>query len=105
MSIETSKTEEKKKDWKDIEYQTTLGQVQKAWHVLNGRSRCRREIGTGEIFEVIISENFPHLCQTPEPQTKRSQREKAATHIGTKIRIISNVSLETMQTRGEWSES
>ena len=30
MSIETSKTEEKKKDWKDIEYQTTLAQVQKA---------------------------------------------------------------------------
>ena len=30
MSIETSKTEKKKKDWKDIEYQTTLGQVQKA---------------------------------------------------------------------------
>ena len=30
MSIETSKTEKKKKDWKDIEYQKILGQVQKA---------------------------------------------------------------------------
>ena len=27
---ESSKTEKKKKDWKDIEYQTTLRQVQKA---------------------------------------------------------------------------
>jgi hypothetical protein len=73
--------------------------------VLNGRTRCRKEKGTEEIFEVIISENFPHLCQTPEPQTKRSWREKSPAHIGAQIRIISNISLETMQTRGEWSES
>ena len=72
--------------------------------MLNGRTRCRKEKGTEEIFEVIISENFPPLCQTPEPQTKRSQREKAPAHIGAKIRIIQNVSLETIQTRGEWSE-
>ena len=73
--------------------------------MLNRSTRCRKEKGTGEIFEVIISENFPHLCQTSEPQTKRSQREKAPAHIGAKIRIISKVSLETMQTRGGWSES
>ena len=72
--------------------------------MLKGRTRCRKEKGTEEIFEVIISENFPHSCQTPKPQTKRSQREKTPAHIA-KIRIISNVSLETMQTRGEWRET
>lgn len=42
MSIETSKTEKKKKDWKDIEYQKTLGQVQKVQHVLNGEPAAEK---------------------------------------------------------------
>ena len=73
--------------------------------MLNGRTRRRKKKGTEEILEILLSENFPNLRQTPKPQIKRSQRETAPAHIGAKIRIMSNVSLETTQTRGEWSES
>lgn len=63
------------------------------------RDRNRRDIWSNNIWE------FPTFMPNTRTTDKKKPEGKAHAHIGAKIRIISNVSLESMQTQGEWSES
>ena len=53
-----------------------MERLQKKQHTCNGNTKSR-EKETEEIFEIIMTEDFPKLISDPKPQIEEAQRPQS----------------------------